>query len=248
MTASTGYCTVPDVRRALQRAEFTGILEEADNRAVVDAITSQTAWLRDATSRHWYEPDGISEDTHDLIPAAPKTREREEQDIPSTPHAGPSQMQFAASKQARYPVRNNDPYTRVKLDKHAATSLTALEVKTQTGEYVDWVASNRHDEGADYELYVEPGSTDSPSYIDLRASLVPSLSNYSNAVRASYDYGVEDVPGTVRRAVAMKAAAQLLAPDDEASLGIPENANLQAVETKVQALERQAEQLLEAYD
>ena len=117
-----------------------------------------------------------------------------------------------------------------------------------TGTFVDWTGSNDYTQGEDYRLYVEPGSTSSPSYVDLRASVIPRLNNYDNAVRVSYDYGAEGLSRTARRATAMKAAAQLLAPDDEAGLSIPENAQLQAVETKVQALERQAEELLEAFE
>ena len=247
----TGYCTVADVRRVLQEtvADFdSGAWGADNNRAVVDAITSQVQWLRDATGRHWYEPGGLAEDDQGLVPTDPKSRADEEQDIPSTPHAGPSQMQVPASRQARYPLRNNDPYTRIRLDKHYADSLTALKVQDASGSYTDWVASSDYDQGQDYELYVEPGSTSSPSYVDLRARRLPRLDNYDNAVRVSYDYGADGLSRTARRATAMKAAAQLLAPDDEAALGIPENASLQAVETKVQALERQADELLEAFD
>lgn len=219
-----------------------------DNKqTVVHAITSQGQWLRSQTSRHWYEPTGLDEDEFDIIPTEPKTHNGEEQDIPSTPHAGPSQMQVAAAKQARYPLRNNDPFTRIRLDKHYVGEVTGLEVKEPTGAYTDWVADDSYTEDRDWSLYVEPGTTSSPSFIDLRAGKIPSLSNYDNAVRVSYSYGSEGIPMGVRRATAMKAAAQLLAPDDEASLGIPENANLQAVETKVGALERQAEELLEVY-
>lgn len=246
-----GYCTVDDVRRVLQEtiADFdSGAWGADNNQVVVDAIVSQTQWLRDATDRHWYEPGGLEEDDQSIIPTEAKTRSAEEQDIPSTPHAGPSQMQVAASRQERYPLRNNDPFTRIRLDKHYAGSLTAIEVKDASGTYTDWVAADGYDEGQDYALYVEPGSTSSPSFVDLRARRLPRLDNYDNAVRVSYEYGAEGLSRTARRATAMKAAAQLLAPDDEASLGIPENANLQTVETKVQALERQAEELLEAFD
>jgi hypothetical protein len=156
-------------------------------------------------------------------------------------------MQVAASRQPRYPLQNNSPYTRIRLDKHYGGSLSALEVQDTGGGWTDWVADSNYEAGTDYELYVEAGSTSSPSYVDLRARLLPRLSNYDNAVRVSYDYGRSELPQTVRRAVALKTAAELLAPDDDASLGIPENANLVAVESKVQALERQAEEKLEVY-
>jgi len=243
----TGYCTVEDVRRVLQETGFSGAAAEDDNRAVVDAIASQAEWLRSKTGRHWYEPNGLDEDTQDLVPTAPKTVDGEEQDIPSAPHAGPGQMQVAASKQTRYPLENNAPFTRVRLGKHYADGITALEVQDASGSFTDWVADVSYEEGTDYRLYVEPGSTSSPSYVDLRTRLLPRLNNYDNAVRVSYDYGLEGLSRTVRRATAMKAGAQLLAPDDDSALGIPENANLVAAETKVQALERQANELLEAY-
>jgi hypothetical protein len=73
------------------------------------------------------------------------------------------------------------------------------------------------------------------------------MSHYNNAVRVTYDYGLDSIPQTLRRAVAMRAAAQLLAPDDDAALGIPDNGNLVAQESKVRALERQANELLETY-
>ncbi len=240
-----GYCTVDDVRRALRDADLPGDAVQ-DRQIVVDAIVGQTDWLTASIDRHFYVADGLDEDSDDIVPTGPKTRQQEEQSVPSTPHAGPRQMQVAASRQARYPLRNNGPFTRVRLDKHYADSLSALEVRDASGSYSDWVADPDKTEGEDYRLYVEPGSTSSPSYVDLRARLLPNLSNYENAVRVSYDYGLGELPSTIRRAVAMKAAAELVTGDD-AALGIPENANLVAPETKVQTLERQAEEKLEVY-
>jgi hypothetical protein len=240
-----GYCTVEDVRRALRAADLPGDAAQ-DRQIVVDTITGQTEWLQNKTSRHFYAPDGIEEDTDDLVPTAPKTVAGEELDVPSSPHASSQQMQVAASRQARYPRRTNGPFTRVRLGKHYVDSLTKLEVCDSSGQFTDWVADNSKTEDEDYRLYVEPGSVSSPSYVDLRARALPRLSNYEKAVRVSYDYGLDELPDTVRRAVAMKAAAELVTGDD-AAMGIPENANLVAPETKVQALERQAEEKLEAY-
>lgn len=240
-----GYCTVEDVRRALRAADLPGDAAQ-DRQIVVDAITGQTEWLTDTTSRHFYVAGGLDEDTDSLVPTGPKTIDSEEVDVPSTPHAGPQQMQVAASHQARYPKRTNGPFTRVRLGKHYVDSLTALEVRDSSGSYTDWVADASKTEGEDYRLYVEPGSVNSPSYVDLRARSLPRLRQYDKAVRVSYEYGLDELPGTIRRAVAMKAAAELVTGDD-AAMGIPENANLVAPETKVQALERQAEEKLEAY-
>jgi hypothetical protein len=212
---------------------------------VADAIASQTEWLRSKTARHWYEPDGVTGDDHNLIPTSPRSREGEEHDIPSTPH--PQHSQLFVHDRGRYPQRMNGPYTRVLLAKHYVEQVTALDIRDSTGEYEDWVAASDKDEGKDWQLYVDPGSTSSPSYVDLHTGSLPALHHYDHAVRVTYDYGRSELPQTVRRAVAMKTAAELLAPDDEAALGIPENANLVATESKVQALERQAEEKLEAY-
>lgn len=240
-----GYCTVEDVRRTLQEVSFDGALEQADNQAVVNKIAGQTQWLRSKTSRHWYEPNGIDEDTHNLIPTAPRDHGPEENDIPSTPH--PQHSTLFDADRGRYPHRTHGPYTRIRLDKHYADTITALEVRDASGSYTDWVADNSKEKGDDYRLYVEPGTTSSPSYVDLRVDSLPPLRHYDGAVRVTYDYGAEGLSQTIREVVAMKTAAELLAPDDEANLGIPENANLQSVETKVQALERQAEEKLEVY-
>lgn len=246
----TGYCTVTDVRRALQEtvAAFdSGDLGESDYAVVVDAIASQTEWVMGATDRHWYVPGGLAADDHNLIPTGVNTHTREEHTIPSTPHAGPAQMQVAAAKQARYPLRNNGVFTRIRLDKHYARSLTELRVRTASGAFTDWLAADSYTEGQDYELYADAGPNAALSYVNLRSRRLPQLADYTNAVRVSYDYGRDELSRTIRRAVAMRAAAQLLAPDDEATLAIPENANLQAVETKVAALERQADELMEVY-
>jgi hypothetical protein len=76
----TGYCTVEDVRRALRRASLPGDVSQ-DRDIAIDAIASQTRWLEEATKRHWYVPGGIGEDTDDLVPTGPKTRD-DEYDLP----------------------------------------------------------------------------------------------------------------------------------------------------------------------
>ncbi|MFC4549383.1 MULTISPECIES: hypothetical protein [Halorussus] len=77
----TGYCTVEDVRRALREASLPGDVEQ-DRNIVLDAITSQTEWLEKTISRHWYIPGGISEDSDNLIPTGPNSRD-DEHDIPT---------------------------------------------------------------------------------------------------------------------------------------------------------------------
>lgn len=73
----TGYCTVEDVRRVFQDAELSGALAEADNQTVVDAIESLRQPVEYATRRHWYEPGGVDDDPHQIIPTEPRTRDDE---------------------------------------------------------------------------------------------------------------------------------------------------------------------------
>lgn len=80
----TGYCTVEDVRRALQKAGLPGDVSQ-DRDIAIDAIVAQTEWLEKKTDRHWYVPGGIPEDTDDLIPTTANTRD-DEHDIPT--HGG----------------------------------------------------------------------------------------------------------------------------------------------------------------
>jgi hypothetical protein len=82
-----GYCTVDDVRRALLEAELPGDAAQ-ERRLVIDAIAAQSEPVEKILDRHWYVPTGaviLDEDTDDLIPTDPKTR-NDEHDIPT--HGG----------------------------------------------------------------------------------------------------------------------------------------------------------------
>lgn len=243
----TGYCTVEDVRRALQETEFSGHLAEADNATVVKAITSQTEPLEKNLKRHWYESGGVSNDPQGLIPTGPESRD-DEMDIPT-----------GAAHVVGEPVTPKtyqQGYAKIRLDRRDAEAVTQLLVATGDG-YDDWVASDEYSGGSfpdalgdDYYLRVNNGGwselyLDADHFVDEDGE--PVIDSFANAVYVFFDYGHEGIPQAVRSAVAMRAAAQLLAPDDEAGLSIPENANLQTVETKVSALERQADELLEEY-
>ena len=246
----TGYCTVEDVRRALQKTidSFdSGAWGADDHQTVVDAITSQTEWLEKTTKRHWYEPNGITEDDKDLIPTSTKSRNDEE----SVTTGGATVVGEPVT-----PKTWQQGYTKLRLDRRDAGAVEQLLVAGEDG-FEDWTASDEYAGGQypdalgdDYYIRVNNGGW-SELYLDadhfLDADSEPILDSYSNAVYVTFEYGHEGIPKNVRRAVAMRAGAQLLAPDDEAALGIPEQSSLQSVETKVQALERQAEELLEVY-
>lgn len=242
----TGYCTVEDVRRALQEADLSGALAEDNEQLVVDAITGLQEWLEKTTKRHWYEPNGLEEDTHGIIPTGPKTRDDEESITTRAPISGmPAEPKTAQGS-----------YTKIVLARRDAEAVQELLIRTEDGSFEDWTSTYSGGTWPDavgdaFYLRVNNGGW-SRLYLDTENLYDEEeeewlLDSFANAVYVTYDYGHEGIPMTVRRAVAMKAAAQLLAPDDEATLQIPDNASLQTVETKVSALERQAEELLEVY-
>lgn len=240
----TGYCTVDDVRRALRAKDLPGDAAQ-DKDIVVDAIAGQTRWLQSTTNAHFYEPNGISEDSISLIPTSTIEQGPEELDVPSTPH--PQHSTMWSSRRDWYPHRTNGPYCRIPLAKHGADTITTLEVRDAGGSFTDWTTDASKVAGDDYELFVDAApDTPSDSHLNLRAASLPAIQHFDNAVRVTYSYGVDKIPRTIRRAVAMRAAAQLLT-DDEASLGIPESTSMVSAESKVQAMERQAEELLEGY-
>lgn len=246
----TGYCTVDDVRRALQEtvSEFdSGAWGEDTNQVVVDAITAQTEWLEKTTKRHWYEPDGIQEDDHDLIPTGPKTRD-DEYDIPTGA--------TIVSGEVPAPKTAQGDYAKIELARRDAESVSELLVRTGDGSFEDWTSTYSGGTwpealGDDYYLRVNNGGW-SRLYIDTTNLLVEDeddeyvLDSFANAVYLSFEYGHEGIPQNVRRAVAFRAGAELLM-DDQANLGIPENSQLVSTESKKQAMESKAEELLEVY-
>lgn len=77
---ATGYCTLEDLRRALQESDLPGDIQQ-DQQLAVDAITAQTEPLEKSLKRHWYAPAGSdiqSEASAIDIPTGPKTRDDEE--------------------------------------------------------------------------------------------------------------------------------------------------------------------------
>jgi len=63
-------------------------------------------------------------------------------------------------------------------------------------------------------------------------------------VRVAYDYGTNELPGTIRRAVAFKAASELA---DEAAIQIPNNVEVRSVESLADQLDAKAEEKLDEY-
>lgn len=267
---STGYCTVDDVRRVLQEADLTGALEEDNNQVVIDAISGLRHWIELITHKHWYVPDGIAEDSHDLIPTEPNTRDDEHDiatkagsvighrrnrtnTIPSVlerNRIGPEEPKIRIASGDRHDdeVRT---YTRIRLERTYVQDLNELHVINEDGGFDDWVADSDFDGGVgnqfrgdDYWVRINNRGV-SELYLDIHA-MDDDLPSLANAVYVDIDFGQPELPSTVRRSVAMLAASELVL-DDEAAIGIPDSGQLVNVETKAQRLERQGLQKLKPH-
>lgn len=237
-----GYCTVDDVRRVLQDNNLSGALDQDNNQTVVDAIVSQSEWLQETTNRHWFDPDGAEEDHHELIPDGPLKQKADEQDITTRP--------FVLADDDIAPATNGPgPYTGIKLFRRDVRELTELLVLTDDGSFVDWVDDPDYNEGRGEAYYLQVDDADgwSTLYLDTTALDDDELTDYRNAVVATYEYGIEGLTGTLRRGTAALAALTLLT-DDEAALGIPDNGNLIPRDSKISVIRDEAERLLEIHD
>lgn len=137
---ATGYCTLEDLRRALQKADLPGDLSR-DNQIAVDAISSQSIWLERTYKRHWYEPDGIDDAEEIDIPQSPKTRD-DEYDIPR--HGG---LVHGESERERYRFRENSDALLESDPRHDRRRRELRrdpkrEIRIATGEYLDGFEEN----------------------------------------------------------------------------------------------------------
>ena len=235
------YCTVEDVRRALRSANLPGDMDQ-DRDIAIDAIEGQATWLRKTINTHYYAPGGIAEDSDNIVPTSDRTREGEEHDIPSSPHAQHSTL-FTA-RHDRVPHKTVGPYCRIPLSKRDVSNLTRLDVRDASGEFTDWVADPDKVTPGDYRLYIAPGESPSRAFVDLKASSLPALRHYSGGVRVSYSYGVSGIPQTIRRAVAFRAASEVV---DEPAFEIPDSANVRSIESLADKFDSRADELLEPY-
>jgi hypothetical protein len=239
-----GYCTLADVRRALQEKDLPGDISQ-DNQIAVDAITAQTEWLEKTLHRHWYEPGGIGEADVIDIPTGPKTRD-DEYDIPTS-------TAFVVGEPVM-PKTSQGDYAMIELDRRDAESVSKLLVRTADGSFEDWTTEYTGGSwpdalGEDYYLRVNNGGV-SRLYLDTTNLLKSGegneyvLDSYANAVYLEFSYGHEGIPQTIRRAVAFRAASDFV---DEAAVQIPDNVRVRSVESLADQFERKAEELLEIY-
>ncbi|ELZ05390.1 hypothetical protein [Natrialba aegyptia] len=147
--------------------------------------------------------------------------------------------------------RNDRPaYTRIQLDRRDADAVNQLLVINSDGGYDDWAAADSGYEGGvglenrgkDYWVRLNNGGV-SELYIDAHA-LDDDIASLSNAVYIDWDYGHEGIPRAIRRAVALRAGAELT---EEAALHVPDNARLYNVEAKADEMREKADDLLEEY-
>ena len=140
-------------------------------------------------------------------------------------------------------------YTRITFDRRDVKSLNRLLVIGEDGSYTDWVDSEAYDggvglehRGREYWVRINNGG-ESELYIDVHA-LDDDIASLSNAVYVDIDYGHEGIPRNVRRAVALRAGAELV---EKAVVEIPQNATVYNVETKADEMRSKADDLLEVY-
>jgi hypothetical protein len=237
---ATGYCIVDDVRRALRQADLPGDAQQ-DREIVLDAIEGTTEWLRKSLDAHFYVPGGVTGDTDNLVPSTVRTRGPEHLDIPSTPHTQHSSL-FTEGRH-RHPLKTSGPFVSIPLDKQDVQSISTLDVRDASGDFEDWVAASGKTSGDDYRLVTE-ASTPGRSKLELRAASLPALRHYDRAVSVTYDYGTAELPQTVRRAVAFKAAAELA---EDAVLQIPQQTEIYDVESLADFFDRKASEKLAEY-
>lgn len=247
--SSVGYCTLEDLRRAMQEASLPGDLSQ-DTQLAVDAITAQTEWLEKTLRRHWYAPAGadiLDEATVIDIPTGPKSR-NDEEDIPTS-------SAFVVDDDGPDPKTWQGSYTKIDLARRDAGAVSKLLVRDGDGGYTDWVASDEYSigqfpDGLGDDAYVRVNSGGrSALYLDVSNLYDDAkdewlLDTFSNAVYVFFEYGNEGFPQTVRRAVAFRAASDFV---EEAAMQIPENAKAYSVESLADQFERKAEELLEVY-
>lgn len=231
-----GYCTSEDVASAMNEKDIDNFTEPAK---VTDAILGQTEWLQESTDRHWFTTETSPPDP---LPTAPRTHAEDVLTVPASPHPAPSQQyRHPDVGGLRYPRPVAGNYAAVDLGRRDVSEITELLVLDATGSPTDWTVEKTEGRGEDYYLQVDDSHGVSTLY--LSTTSLPARQNWAEAVIASYEYGIEGVSDTVRRAVALRASAQLML-DDDTDVAIPNDGQLISIETKADKMRREARDLL----
>lgn len=140
-------------------------------------------------------------------------------------------------------------YTRIQFARRYVKVVNELHVLGADGSFTDWVASSDYDGGVgpthrgdDYWVRINSGGV-SELNIDVHA-LDDEITSLSNAVIVDFDHGEEGIPRDLRRAVALRAAAELV---DDPAFTIPDNAQVRGVDSLADKFESRAEELLGVY-
>lgn len=240
-----GYCERDDVKRALQKSSFDGAIGQ-DGDIADDAITGLTQWLRRRTRRHWYDSGG----GNTLVPDSNRQVTGIRLDVPASSHSQRGQL-FSSRDHIRYPVTQSGPYARVRLHHYDVESIDTLEVRDSGGDVTDWVADSDFDSGRgeDYYLHTEGGEFRT-SYLYIRANSIGPRTDFDDLLTVDYSYGTDAQDHeweTVRRSVAMLAAADLVLDEDVTSM-VPDNGQMINVQTKAERyVERAMDRGLNSY-
>jgi len=238
------YCERQDVLDVLEEASLSGAYSERPE--IVDAaITGLTQDIRAWTNRHWYDPDAASDD---LLSDSPVTATEMSEDIPSSPHTQDRQL-FRSGDGVRYPLTHAGPYCRIVLAHADVTTLSALQVRDVAGEFEDWTTQPAKRQGRGEDYYLQTPADGGPSgrtRLYLRAGVLPTLTDYEEALLLDYEYGADTVPDSVRRMTAQYAAAELVT-NDEFVAAVPDDGQLVNVETKADRWTAAADKTLDNY-
>lgn len=240
-----GYCELVDVRRALQESSFDGAIGQ-ENDIGNDAITGLTQWLRRRTRHHWYDTGGGTT----LVPTSARTASNVVLDVPSGPHRQDRQIPHAQHS-VEYPTTKAGPYAKIRLPHYDVQTINKLEVRDRGGGVTDWVADSDFvsGRGEDYYLLVE-GEEFQRSYLYIHGGEIGSRVNFDHLLTLDYDYGTDEQTRSwesVRRSVAMLAAADLVLDEDVMSM-VPDNGQLINVQTKAERyVKRALDRGLKAY-
>lgn len=238
-----GFCEVEDVGAALQD-DFAGA--NPSPAEVEAAIAAQTDWVERKTNTHWY--DSAASDS-DLVPTSPRSVANIRLDVPSSPHATDRQIHHA-DRGVRYPVTRAGPYCKLRLPHYGVETLDALRVRDFGGDVTDWAADPAFSAGRGEDYYLETATDErAQSHLFIRASSIGARTDFTDLVTLDYRYGVDAAEqswDTVRRATALRAAAELVI-DDEFEAAVPNDVGLVNVQTKADQYEQRAENLLQPF-
>jgi hypothetical protein len=238
------YCERQDVLDVLEEASLGGPYDQRPE--IIDAaIKGLTQDIRAWTNRHWYDPSATGAD---LRNDSPVTATELIHDIPSSPHTQDRQL-FQSHGGARYPVTHTGPYCRIVLDHADVTALSALRVRDSAGDYEDWTAQASKTQGRGEDYYLQTPTDGGPAgrtRLYIRAGVLPTLTDYEEALTLDYEYGTDSVPDAVRRMTAQYAAAELVT-NDEFVQNVPDNGQLVNVQTKADRWEAAADRTLDNY-